>query len=126
MTIPTSDPIYREMLLDINFRLRLVDDLLGPATDSLVDALTLEEFDAKRQTIEQLHTYAQALQLIYTDFHHLIDDSQVTFPSEPVLWQWNEPNGDESIATTLERLQAIAEGLGEKVNAALGHKEASA
>ena len=41
MTIPTSDPIYREMLLDINFRLRLVDDLLGPATDSLVDALTL-------------------------------------------------------------------------------------
>ena len=91
-----------------------------------MDALTLEEFDAKRRTLEQLHAYAQALQLIYTDFRHLIDDSQVTFPPEPALWQWNESNGDESIATTLERLQAIADGLGKKVNAVWDHKEASA
>lgn len=123
MAFSQSNPIRHEMLMDLCYRLRLADDLLDLATDSLVDAMTLEDFAAKRRTIEQIHAYAQALQLIYADFRHLIDDCHVTFPTEPVLWQWNEPRGEEVITTVIERLHDIADGLRLKLNAALDHQE---
>ena len=125
MTIPQSNPIYREMLLDIRYRLRLAEGLYDEAGKGLVNAVSLEDFAAKAQTIEQTHAYTQALQIIYADFLHLSDDCHVSFPVEPSLWQWNEPNGDEAIATTLDRLKDIADGLEMKLDAALGRQEAT-
>ena len=109
--------------MDLCYRLRLADDLLDRATDSLVNALTLEEFSAKHQTTEQIHAYSQTLQLIYADFLHLIDDCHVTFPATPPIWQWNEPDGEKLITADLERLHDIADGLQLKLNAALARKE---
>ena len=123
MAISQSDPIHHEMLLDLCYRLRLTDDLFDLATDGLVNALSLEEFSAKCQTIEQIHSYAQALQLIYADFRHLIDGCHVTFPDTPALWKWNEADGEEFITTSIERLHDIADGLKLKLNAAIGHQE---
>ena len=126
MTFAPSEPIFREMLLDLCYRLRLADELLGRTSEALVDALTLEDFAAKRQTTALLAEYAQALQLIYADFHHLVSDCQVTFPPTPALWQWNEPDGDAAITDAIERMHNIAEGMERKLAERLNdHMEVS-
>ena len=70
-----------------------------------------EEFDAKAKATNQLNGYLQALQLIYTDFRHIISRRSVLFPATIGLWQWNEEDAEELVTLTLERLHSIADGM---------------
>ena len=106
-----QDSIYREMVDDLCFRLRLADDLFDHTTDALLTAINLEDFAAKTQTTNQLNDYSLALQLIYTDFKHLIARRSVHFPAAVSQWQWNEDDAEELITLTLERLRCIADGM---------------
>ncbi len=106
-----QDAIIREMLGDLCYRLRLADDLFDHTTDALLAAMNQEEFDAKAQATIQLNGYSQALQLIYTDFRHLITRRSVLFPAMLALWQWNEEDAEEMVTQTLERLHSIADGM---------------
>ena len=106
-----QDAIIREMLGDLCYRLRLADDLFDHTTEALLAAMNQEEFDAKTQATIQLNGYSQALQLIYTDFKHLITRRSVLFPPMLALWQWNEEDAEEMVTQTLERLHFIADGM---------------
>ena len=106
-----QDAIIREMLGDLCYRLRLADDLFDHTTEALLAAMNQEEFDAKTQATIQLNGYSQALQLIYTDFKHLITRRSVLFPAMLALWQWNEEDAEEMVTQTLERLHFIADGM---------------
>ena len=106
-----QDAIIREMLGDLCYRLRLADDLFDHTTDALLAAMNQEEFDAKAQATIQLNGYSQALQLIYTDFRHLITRRSVLFPAMLALWQWNEEDAEEMVTQSLERLHSIADAM---------------
>ena len=107
----TQDNIYREMLGDLCYRLRLAEDLFDHIADALLAAIDHEEFSTKAKATAQLNGYAQALQLIYTDFKHLIARRSVLFPATIGLWQWNEEDVEEVVTQNLERLRAIADGM---------------
>ena len=122
----SSSPIYRELLLDLCYRLRLADDLFTQNSSTLITALSLEDWTAKWQSVHELCDYAQALQLIYVDFRHLIEDScHLTFPAQAAFWQWNELDGAEQLAQTLDRLHAISEGMRIKLEGELHAREDS-
>ena len=106
-----QDAIIREMLGDLCYRLQLSDELFAHTTDALLAALNQEEFDNKVQATAELNGYLLALQLIYTDFRHLIERRSVLFPAAIGLWQWNEEDAEEVVTQTLERLHNIADGM---------------
>ena len=113
----TKNTIYREMVMDLLYRLRLADDLFCQTSDAVISALSLGEISGKKEAVEALCSYAKALRVIYVDFFHVIEGQHVVFPAEVSLWQWNEPDGEDIIAQTIERLHAIAEGMEMKLNA---------
>ncbi len=113
----TKNTIYREMVMDLLYRLRLADDLFCQTSDAVISALSLGEISGKKEAAEALCSYAKALRVIYVDFLHVIEGQHVVFPAEVSLWQWNEPDGEDIIARTIERLHAIAEGMEMKLNA---------
>ncbi len=113
----TKNTIYREMVMDLLYRLRLADDLFCQTSDAVISALSLGEISGKKEAVEALYSYAKALRVIYVDFLHVIEGQHVVFPAEVSLWQWNEPDGEDIIARTIERLHAIAEGMEMKLNA---------
>ena len=113
----TKNTIYREMVMDLLYRLRLADDLFCQTSDAVISALSLGEISGKKEAVEALRSYAKALRIIYVDFLHVIEGQHLVFPAEVSLWQWNEPDGEASIAQTIERLHAIAEGMEMKLNA---------
>ena len=111
-----KNTIYREMVIDLLYRLRLADELFCQVTDAVMSVMSLGDTAGRQQALEQLHGYAQALQVVYADYLHVIDGHHVTFPAEIQLWQWYEPDGEEVIAQTIERLHTIAEGMELKLN----------
>ncbi len=113
----TKNTIYREMVMDLLYRLRLADDLFCQMSDAVISALSLCEICGKKDAVEALRSYAKALRVIYADFLHVIEGQHVVFPEDVPLWQWNEPDGEDVIARTIERLHAIAEGMEMKLNA---------
>lgn len=113
----TKNTIYREMVMDLLYRLRLADDLFCQTSDAVISALSLGEISGKKDAVEALCSYAKVLRVIYVDFFHVIEGQHVVFPAEVSLWQWNEPDGEDIIARTIERLHAIAEGMEMKLNA---------
>ena len=119
----TKNTIYREMVLDLLYRLRLADDLFCQASDSVMSAMGLGDVSGKAGATNLLRAYAKALQVIYADFLHVIEGQHVVFPAEVSLWQWNEPNGEETIARNIERLHAIADGLEMRLNAEIVKQE---
>jgi hypothetical protein len=124
MSTNRKNIILREMLADLWYRLALADDLFAQATDSLMAAMSIEDFDSKRGALEQLNGYARALQLIHVDYMHLLDKGHLVFPAALDDWQWNEPDGEEQIANTLERLHSIAEMMKRRIAAELAAEEA--
>ena len=118
-----GNTIYREMVIDLLYRLRLADDLFCQATDLLMSAMGMEDADCKREAVEAIRGYGRALQVVYADFRHLVDGRHVVFPPEISFWQWNEPDGEDTIAMTVERLHAIAEGMGMKLNSEMLKQE---
>lgn len=119
----TKNTIYCEMVLDLLYRLRLADDLFCQASDSVMSAMGLGDVSGKAGATNLLRAYAKALQVIYADFLHVIEGQHVVFPAEVSLWQWNEPNGEETIARNIERLHAIADGLEMRLNAEIVKQE---
>lgn len=119
-----NNTIYREMVLDLIYRLRLADELFCRVTDMVMSAMSMDDADGRQQAVEQLHAYAQSLQVIHADFLHVLDGHHVAFPAAFQLWQWYEADGDEIVAQTLERLHAIAEGMELKLNTAMLKMEA--
>ena len=113
----SRNTIYREMVIDLLYRMRLADGLFCQTTDLVMSAMGMEDTEGKRQAVEAVRGYAKSLQVIYADFMHVIDGRHIVFPAEISLWQWNEPNGMDTIAMTIERLHAIAEGMEMKLNA---------
>ena len=118
-----KNTIYREMVLDLLHRLRLADDLFSQATEAVMSAMSLDDISGKRQAVARLRAFAKALRVIYADFLHLIEGQHVAFPPEISLWQWNEPDGEETIAHAIERLHAIAEGMEIRLDAEILKQE---
>jgi hypothetical protein len=111
-----KNTLYREMVLDLLYRLRLAEDLFCQTTESVMSAMSLGEVSAKKEAMEQLCAYAKSLKVVYADFLHLAEGLHAMFPADISLWQWNEPDGEEVIARTLDRLHTIAEGMEMKLN----------
>ena len=118
-----KNTIYREMVIDLLYRLRLADDLFCQASDAVMSAIGLEDSAGKAEATLLLRSYAKALQVIYADFLHLVEGQHILFPAEVSLWQWNEPDGEEAIARIIERLHIIAEGMEMRLDAEIVKQE---
>ena len=118
-----KNTIYREMALDLLYRMRLADELFCQVSDAVISAIGLEDVSGKTEATALLRSYAKTLQVIYADFLHLVEGQHIVFPAEVSLWQWNEFNGEEVITHIIERLHAIAEGMEMKLNAEMSKQE---
>ena len=118
-----KNTIYREMVIDLLYRLRLADDLFCQASETVMSAIGLEDAAGKMEATSLLRSYAKSLQIIYADFLHLIEGQHIVFPAEISFWQWNEPDGEEAITRIIERLHTIAEGMEMRLNAELMKQE---
>ena len=119
----SKNTIYREMVIDLLYRLRLADDLFCQASDSVMSAIGLDDAAGKAEATSLLRSYAKSLQVIYADFLHLVEGQHVVFPAEVSLWQWNEPDGEVAIARIIERLHTIADGMEMRLNAEMARQE---
>lgn len=106
-----GNAIFDEMLLDLEYRLRLADALFGQATEAVMSAMGLDDFPTKRQASAQVNACAMALRILQVDFTRLLDSQAAACPPEIPLWLWNEPEGEATLTQTLERLRDIAEGM---------------
>ena len=50
----TKNTIYREMVIDLLYRLRLADDLFCQTSDAVISALSLGEISGKKEAAEAL------------------------------------------------------------------------
>jgi len=119
----SKNTIYREMVMDLLYRLRLADDLFCLASNAVMSAMGLEDALGKAEATRLLRSYSKALQVIYADFLHVAEGQHVVFPAEASPWQWNEPDGEMAIARIAERLHAIAEGMEMKLNTEMMKQE---
>ena len=111
-----QNTIYREMVMDLLYRLRLADQIFSQTTDAVMSAMSLGVVAEKQKAVEQLCKYSKALKVVYADFLHVSKGQHVVFPADVALWQWNEPDGEAIITKTIERLHAIAEGMEASLN----------
>jgi len=118
-----KNSIYREMVVDLLFRLQLADELFCQTTDAVISAMSADEATAKKTALEQIRSYSCALQVIYADFLHLVNGLHIVFPPDVSLWQWQEPSGGKTVAQVLERLHGIEEGMEEKLDEAMHSME---
>lgn len=115
--------LFREMILDLHYRLRLADDLFCYAAESLVSAAALEEWKSRSEVILKIKEYSQALQIINADLCRLIEGKKAIFPAELSDWIFDLPDGENKVQLQLERLHAIAERLEMTVNREILHME---
>lgn len=115
--------LFREMILDLYYRLRLADDRFCGAAESFVSAATLEEWKSRSEFIQKIREYSQALQLINVDLCRIVEGKRVVFPTELAEWIYDLPNGEVMAQIHLERLHIIAEGLEMAVNSELLYME---
>ena len=120
-----KNTIYREMVLDLLYRLRLADEIFCQATETAISAMSQSKASGKKETVELVRAYAKALKVIYADFLHVMQGQHVVFPADVSLWQWNEPDGEQTMANTIERLHDIAEGMEMKLQSAIQTTEVS-
>jgi len=103
--------LFREMILDLHYRLRLADDLFCEAAESLASALSLENWGSRGEAVRKIRTYSQALQIIHQDFCRIIEEKHAVFPPDLADWVFDHPAGEVTAQLHLKRLHAIAEGL---------------
>ena len=115
--------LFREMILDLHYRLRLADDLFCKTAESFVSAAALEEWKSRSEVILKVNEYSQALQIINADLCRIVEGKQAIFPVELSDWIFDLPDGETKVQRQLERLHAIAEGLEMTVNRELIHME---
>ena len=74
------------MILDLHYRLRLVDDLFCSAAESLVSAAALEDWKSRSEVILKIRAYSQALQIINADLCRIIEGKRAVFPADLSEW----------------------------------------
>ena len=115
--------LFREMVLDLHYRLRLADDLFCNTAESLVAAAALEEWQSRSEVIQNIREYSQALQIINADLCRLVEGKRAIFPAELSEWIFDQPDGENKLQLHFERLHAIAEGLEMTVDREFLHPE---
>lgn len=103
--------LFREMILDLHYRLCLADDLFCEAAESLVSAAALENWGSRGEAIRKIRNYSQSLQVIHQDFLRIIEERHAVFPPDLEEWIFDLPDGEITAQLRLERLHGIAEGL---------------
>lgn len=115
--------LFREMILDLHYRLRLVDDLFCSAAESLVSAAALEDWKGRSEVILKIRAYSQALQIINADLCRIIEGKRAVFPADLSEWIFDFPDGEFKVQNQLERLHVIAQGIEMAINRELLHME---
>lgn len=110
-TVNNQHILYREMLLDLCYRLRLADDIFCRVAEALTAAMAVDDFSLKAAAIAALRDYAASLRIVYADYRRVCVVQCVVFPPEPCGWQWDEPDADAALPLLLERLQGVAQGM---------------
>lgn len=115
--------LYREMLLDLCYRLRLTDDLFCRVADALTAAMAADDFSLKTAAIAAMRDYATSLRIVYADYQQVLAGPQAVFPPEPGVWQWDEPDAETTLSLYLERLHRIVLCLEKHLHAEISRLE---
>ena len=110
-TVNNQHILYREMLLDLGYRLRLADDIFCRVAEALAAAIAVDDFSLKKAAIAAMRDYAGSLRIVYADYWQVLDGQRAVFPPEPAVWHWDEPDVDVALPLLLERLRGIAQGM---------------
>jgi len=111
MSERSQQVLFREMILDLHYRLRLADDLFCNAAESLVSAVALENWNSRSEAIRNIREYSQALRIISLDLSRIIEGKHAVFPADLAEWVFDLPDGEIKAKLHLERLHSIAAGL---------------
>lgn len=111
--------MYREMLVDLNYRLRLADDLFCRCADRLLSASALEDFESRAEAAAGINGYERTLRLIERDLLRLTDQTEAVFPAELTEWRAGEPDCEEICGRQLKHLHWIAGNMELAVNSRL-------
>ena len=103
--------VRREMMLDLNYRLRLADGLFFAAAETLVSAAALEDWNGRCETLRRIGAYGRALRTIARDLSLVSKGRQTVFPPELAPWIFEGSDGDIAAQLQLKRLRVIAEGM---------------
>lgn len=122
-TVNNQHILYREMLLDLCYRLRLTDDRFCRVAEALTAAMAMDDFPLKTTAIAAMRDYATSLRIVYADYQQVLAGPQAVFPPEPGVWQWNEPNAETTLSLDLERLHGIGQCLQKHLHAEINRLE---
>ena len=103
--------IFREMALDLCYRLQLYNELFCQSAAVAMSAVAIEDYADRAAAVQAARDCSQALQLIYADLNQILDGRRIVFPPDIADWIWDQPNPDTIISQYLERLQSIAQGM---------------
>lgn len=123
MTDRKQPILFREMIFDLHYRLRLADDLFCSAAESLVSAAALEDWKSRSDVIIKIREYSQALQIINTDLCRIIEGKRAVFPADLSEWIFDFSDGELKAQRQLEHLHAVAQGLEMTIDRELLHLE---
>ena len=103
--------LFREMIFDLHYRLRLADDLFCDAAESLASAAALENWNSRSEAVRKIREYSRALQIIHQDHCRIMEGKHAVFPPDLEEWIFDLPDGETRAQRHLERLHAVAMGL---------------
>jgi len=115
--------IFREMALDLCYRLQLYNELFCQSTAVVMSAVAIEDYAARAEAVQAVRDCSQALQLIYADLNQILDGRRIVFPPDIADWIWDQPNPDTIISQYLERLQSIAQSMEMSLNTEVSKME---
>lgn len=122
-TVNNQRILYREMLLDLCYRLRLADDIFCRVAEGLAVAMAVDDFSLKAAATAALRDFAGSLRIVHADYWLVLPGQRAVFPPEPAVWQWDEPDADVALPLLLERLQGIAQGMETQLYSAVSRLE---
>lgn len=108
--------LFREMIFDLYYRLRLADDLFCQAAENLVAAASLEEWSSRAAAIRSIGEYSSALRIIDQDLSLIVEGKRAVFPADLPEWVFDLPEGELNVQRHLEWLHGIACGMELAVN----------
>jgi len=115
--------LFREMILDLLYRLRLADAMFCKTAEDFVSAAALEDWEGRSRTLRSIREYSQTLQIINVDFCRIVDGKNAVFPEELGEWVYDSLDGELKVQKHLAWLHVIAEGLEMAVNRELLNME---
>ncbi len=103
--------LFKEMIFDLHYRLRLADDLFCRAAEDLVAAAALEEWSSRAEAVRSIGEYSGALRVIDQDLSLIVEGKQAVFPADLPEWVFDLPDGEFKGQLHLKRLHGIAEAM---------------